>query len=59
MDTEPTPTQADPVPRSRSAPIIERAQLPIVEVQGSAHLVSCVNSATLLAEAMLPLPSAT
>jgi signal transduction histidine kinase len=34
-----------PVPPSRSAPIIERAPLPIVEVQGSAHTVSHVNSA--------------
>jgi signal transduction histidine kinase len=31
--------------RSRSAPIIERAPLPIVEVQGSTHIVSYVNSA--------------
>jgi PAS domain S-box-containing protein len=31
--------------RSRAAPIIERAPLPIVEVQGSSHLVSYVNSA--------------
>ena len=29
----------------RSAPIIERAPLPIIEVQGSMHLVSYVNSA--------------
>ena len=29
---------------SRSAPIIERAPLPIVEVQGSEHIVSYVNS---------------
>jgi len=53
METEPTPSKADPAPQSRSAMIIERAPLPIVEVQGSAHLVSHVNSATLLAEAML------
>ncbi len=33
------------VPPSRAAPIIERAPLPLVEVQGSAHLVSHVNSA--------------
>ncbi len=33
------------MPQSRSAPIIERAPLPIVEVQGSAHMVSYVNSA--------------
>ncbi len=31
------------MPRSRSAPIIERAPLPIVEVQGSRHIVSHVN----------------
>jgi signal transduction histidine kinase len=31
--------------RARSAPIIERAPLPIVEVQGEAHVVSYVNSA--------------
>jgi signal transduction histidine kinase len=31
--------------RSRAAPIIERAPLPIVEVQGNTHLVSHVNSA--------------
>jgi len=31
--------------RSRAAPIIERAPLPLVEVQGSAHFVSYVNSA--------------
>ncbi len=30
---------------SRAAPIIERAPLPLVEVQGSAHFVSHVNSA--------------
>src|SRR6187551_1368598 len=29
----------------RSAPIIERAPLPIIEVQGAEHLVSYVNSA--------------
>ena len=34
-----------PVPRPRSAPIIERAPLPIVEVQGNNHLVTYVNSA--------------
>ncbi len=33
------------MPRGRSAMIIERAPLPIVEVQGSAHRVSHVNSA--------------
>src|ERR1041384_5637695 len=31
--------------QSRAAPIIERAPLPIVEVQGSGHLVSYVNTA--------------
>jgi signal transduction histidine kinase len=31
--------------RSRSAPVIERAPLPIIEVQGSTHVVSHVNSA--------------
>jgi signal transduction histidine kinase/ActR/RegA family two-component response regulator len=31
--------------RSRAAPIIERAPLPIVEVEGSAHTVSYVNAA--------------
>jgi signal transduction histidine kinase len=47
MESEPTAGQTDPAPdlRSRSAPIIERAPLPIVEVQGSAHIVSYVNSA--------------
>jgi len=48
MDTELTPNQADTTPRSRSVPIIERAPLPIVEVQGSVHLVSHVNSAFCL-----------
>ncbi len=33
------------MPQSRSAMIVERAPLPIVEVQGSAHIVSHVNSA--------------
>ena len=33
------------VPPSRAAPIIERAPLPLVEVQGRQHLVSHVNSA--------------
>src|SRR5687767_9523623 len=47
MQSEPTAGQTDPTPglRSRSAPIIERAPLPIVEAQGSAHIVSYVNSA--------------
>lgn len=47
MDSELTPVQTDPGSglRSRSAPIIERAPLPIVEVQGSAHVISYVNSA--------------
>ncbi|MDB6066987.1 MAG: hypothetical protein JWR26_3195 [Pedosphaera sp.] len=31
--------------RSRSAPVIERAPLPIIEVQGNTHVVSHVNSA--------------
>jgi signal transduction histidine kinase len=41
------PDTVDPAPelRSRAAPIIERAPLPLVEVQGTAHLVSYVNSA--------------
>src|SRR5688500_1083443 len=34
-----------PVPPSLAAPIIERAPLPIVEVQGSDHVVSHVNAA--------------
>ncbi len=40
-------TKATPAPhlRSRAAPIIERAPLPSLEVQGSAHVVSYVNSA--------------
>jgi signal transduction histidine kinase len=38
--THPTPSV-----QSRAAPIIERAPLPIVEVQGKAHFVSYVNSA--------------
>ena len=33
------------VPPSRAAPIIERAPLPLVEVQGKEHVVSHVNSA--------------
>ncbi len=33
------------VPTPRSAPVIERAPLPIVEVQGDAHIVSYVNAA--------------
>ena len=39
--------KATPAPglRSRAAPIIERAPLPSLEVQGSAHIVSYVNSA--------------
>jgi len=42
-----TPDQTEPpsVFESRAAPIIERAPLPIVEVQGSEHLVTYVNSA--------------
>jgi len=53
-----TPRNDDPMPGSRSAPIIERAPLPIVEVQGSTHFVSHVNSPTLLDAAMWPLPKA-
>ncbi|MEO8429789.1 MAG: ATP-binding protein [Verrucomicrobiota bacterium] len=47
MDLELTRGKTDATPglRSRSAPIIERAPLPIVEVQGSAHIISYVNSA--------------
>ena len=47
MDAELLPEVADQTQdlRSRCAPIIERAPLPIVEVQGPAHVVSCVNSA--------------
>lgn len=45
MGTDRTPDIAEPKSQSRSAPIIERAPLPIVEVQGSAHMVSYVNSA--------------
>ena len=45
MGTERTTGKTDPTPQSRSAMIIERAPLPIVEVQGSAHMVTHVNSA--------------
>lgn len=47
MGTEPTPDHPDAARAlaSRSAPIIERAPLPIVEVEGAAHVVSYVNSA--------------
>ena len=47
MKTESTPDNIGPTPapQSRSAPIVERAPLPIVEVQGSKHVVSYVNSA--------------
>ncbi len=47
MDTERAPGNKDTAPeiRSYSAPIIERAPLPIVEVQGNNHIVSFVNSA--------------
>src|SRR5436190_16357011 len=38
-------TPQPPLSRPRSAPLIERAPLPIVEVQGRNHLVSYVNSA--------------
>lgn len=33
------------IPPSRAAPIIERAPLPLIEVQGNEHIVSHVNSA--------------
>src|SRR5687767_3569360 len=47
MGRERTPrtTGSRPDLRSRSAPVIERAPLPIVEVQGDAHIVSYVNAA--------------
>ncbi len=47
MGAERTSGKTDPSPvlRSRSAPIIERAPLPIVELHGSTHAVSYVNSA--------------
>ena len=45
MDGGRKPSKRDPLPRSRSAPVIERAPMPIVEVQGSAHIVSHVNPA--------------
>ncbi len=47
MAVETKKTKVDPAPsvRSRFAPIIERAPLPLVEVQGNAHTVSYVNSA--------------
>ena len=47
MSTERPPTTTDPSLelRSRAAPIIERAPLPIVEVEGSEHRVTHVNSA--------------
>jgi signal transduction histidine kinase len=47
MTAEPTSENSDAarMRASRSAPIIERAPLPIVEVEGAAHLVSYVNSA--------------
>ncbi|MEO6788458.1 MAG: PAS domain S-box protein, partial [Chthoniobacteraceae bacterium] len=41
----PGTTSATPSLRSHSAPIIERAPLPIVELQGSTHIVSYVNPA--------------
>ncbi|HMJ89757.1 MAG TPA: hypothetical protein VK530_08065, partial [Candidatus Acidoferrum sp.] len=40
-----SPDEAAAELRSRAAPIIERAPLPIVEVQGKTHVVSYVNSA--------------
>jgi signal transduction histidine kinase len=47
MGAQRTPgtTGSTPEQRSRSAPVIERAPLPIVEVRGDAHIVSYVNSA--------------
>jgi len=45
MGTEGTTEQAGPGPRICSTPIIERAPLQIVELQGSEHVVSHVNSA--------------
>ncbi|HEX2853096.1 MAG TPA: ATP-binding protein [Opitutaceae bacterium] len=47
MGTDPNayPTRPPPGLQSQSALIIERAPLPIVEVQGAAHTVSHVNSA--------------
>lgn len=45
MPTKKKITPSLPDLRARSAPIIERAPLPIVEVQGSKHIVSYVNSA--------------
>src|SRR5688572_12921090 len=47
MDTTQTPgaTGPPPGPRSPSAPLIERAPLPLLEVQGSAHTVSHANAA--------------
>jgi PAS domain S-box-containing protein len=44
MAIEPIPGKTDGL-KSHSAPIIERAPLPIVEVQGGSHIVSYVNSA--------------
>ncbi|MDB6015665.1 MAG: hypothetical protein JWR19_154 [Pedosphaera sp.] len=47
MNAKLTPGKKGPTPalQSQSAPIIERAPLPIVEVQGSTHMVSYVNAA--------------
>jgi signal transduction histidine kinase len=46
MNSNPTSGPPDSAKlRSHAAPIIERAPLPIVEVQGKAHVVSYVNSA--------------
>jgi signal transduction histidine kinase len=47
MPTEQPSGKTDPAAQkqSRSAPIIGRAPLPIVELQGSAHIVSYVNAA--------------
>ncbi len=46
MGAERTPGQTvPPALPSRSAPIIERAPLPVIEIEGSTHVVSYVNSA--------------
>jgi len=45
MGMELTPHKPELTTFSRSAPLIERAPLPIIEVQGSSHTVSYVNSA--------------
>ncbi|MEO6568382.1 MAG: ATP-binding protein [Opitutaceae bacterium] len=47
MGTEqtPGPARGSELPRNRGAPLIDRAPLPIIEVQGRTHLVSYVNEA--------------